>query len=497
MNKSFGYWTDPGQFRIARHQVGDFGLHLSLIRSFSWGDNFPVESPFFPGQSLPYHYYFDLVVGFLEKLGLRIDFAFNGLSVIALTVLLFLIYRLSQIIFGKNQLLGILSVGLFLLPSRLSFIDFLKMKPSLYQFWFLPDYLHKGPFDGSLISIFFTLNVFLNQRHFIAGLAISLAIFSLLISRLMKKQPLKPRMLVCLGLLLGLSSRIHSLSFLSTSLVLFFLFFFFKQQQKLPLLFLPALVVFLPHGLQILGQDLNHRFWRPGFLTEHLADWLKFWFLNLGLATITIPIGVVLAGKKQKKVFFSFLALFIIGNLFQLSFRIDHNHSLFNFFFLIANFYSASFLIWLWKRKRWQKGLAVMFLFCLTFSGLIDLMAIKNDFQLMVDDAPANQLMEWIKKNTDKKAIFLGPVEILDPITLSGRYNYLGHDYYLEVMGYNFTERKKLVKRFLENYSAESIIAIKKEGINYLLMPSSGKVDFFQENLKLVYQKHDWLVFQL
>mgnify|MGYP001611185792 CR=1 FL=1 len=77
-DKSFGYYSKEYQFRIARHQVGDFGLHLSLIRSFSLGDNFPPQSPFFPGESLPYHYYFDLFTGLLEKLGLRIDIAFNS-----------------------------------------------------------------------------------------------------------------------------------------------------------------------------------------------------------------------------------------------------------------------------------------------------------------------------------------------------------------------------------------------------------------------------------
>ena len=65
MYKSFGYDEKRHDFRIQRHQIGDFGLHLSLIRSFSWGNNFPVESPFFPGRPFPYHYYFDLFVGLL------------------------------------------------------------------------------------------------------------------------------------------------------------------------------------------------------------------------------------------------------------------------------------------------------------------------------------------------------------------------------------------------------------------------------------------------
>ncbi|KKQ33995.1 MAG: hypothetical protein US48_C0004G0001, partial [Candidatus Levybacteria bacterium GW2011_GWA2_37_36] len=128
MYKSFGYDEEKHDFRIERHQIGDFGLHLSLIRSFSWGNNFPVESPFFPGKPFPYHYYFDLLVGLLEKAGLRIDIAFNGISILSFTLLLFLIYKLPQLIFRKSKLLGALSVILFVFHSNFTFIDFFKEK---------------------------------------------------------------------------------------------------------------------------------------------------------------------------------------------------------------------------------------------------------------------------------------------------------------------------------------------------------------------------------
>ncbi len=497
MNKSFGYLPEIGQFRIARHQVGDFGLHLSLIRSFSWGNNFPVESPFFPGKPLPYHYYFDLVVGGLERLGWRLDYAFNGLSVIAFTAILFLIYKLSQTIFGLNPWLGILSVAFFLFSSSLSFVDFFQQGPTWRDFWFLPDYLHKGPFDGSLISIFFTPNVWLNQRHLLAGLAISLAILNFIIKRLFNDQPLASRLLVGLGLILGLSSRIHTLIFFSSSLTLFFLFIFFRRWRQIWLVFLPAGLIFLPHGLQILNQNLTHPFWRPGFLVDGLGEWFKFWWLNFGAALFTIPAGVILAGKKQRQIFFSFLPLFIIGNLFQLGFRIDHNHSLFNLFFLGANFYTAFFLVWLIKQENVGKILFFTTFFLLTFSGGLNFLAVKNDFQLSFPEASTRELMAWIKIETDRQSVFLAPAEILDPVTLAGRFNYCGANYYLEVMGYNFTDRKNLAKRFFSAGDQETLALMKSQEIDYLLLPLRLKTDFFQENLELAYQNADWLVFRL
>ena len=88
MWKSFSYDNKTAEFVIARNEVGDFGLHLALIRSFSWGNNVPAESPFYPGKPLPYHYSVDFVVGVLEKVGVRVDYALNGLSAIFFALLL-------------------------------------------------------------------------------------------------------------------------------------------------------------------------------------------------------------------------------------------------------------------------------------------------------------------------------------------------------------------------------------------------------------------------
>lgn len=512
MDKSFGYRSLNGQFRIARHQVGDFGLHLSLIRSFSWGNNWPPESPFFPGRPLPYHYYFDFLVGLLEKIGLRIDLAFNGLSLLALTALLFLIYKLSQIIFGQNIILGLLSVILFIFHSSLTFLDFFKNKTLglslLKDLWFLPDYLNQGPFDDSIISIFFTLNVFLNQRHLIAGLAISLFIFYFVLSQLVNSQEISKKSLLLLGLLLGISSRIHTLIFFSTGLVLFFLFLFFKRLRSFLFLISPALILASFHLNQVLNQDLSHPLFNPGFLAEKpltLLSFGKFWYLNLGAALFLIPAGFLLAKPQQKKIFFSFLPLFILANLFQFGFRIDHNHSLFNLFLIVTNFYIAYFLIWLFNKKILGKIFFFTLIFLLTISGLIDLMAVKNDFQLRVDDAPTNQLMAWIKKETEKEAVFLAREEILDPVTLSGRKNYLGAHYYSEVMGYDYFGRKTLAKKFFEAQDKKTLVTIKEEGIDYLIIPLKEisdfhyqvNLEFLKESLAISYQDEEVSVFKL
>lgn len=508
MNKSFGYNTDTHSFRIARHQVGDFGLHISLIRSISWGNNyFPVESPFFPGKPIPYHFYFDFIVGLLEKIGIRIDLAFNVLSALFFSYLLYLIYKIPKILFKEGRAIGLLSVVLFIFHSSLTFVDFLKNKqfsPALVkELWFLPDYLHKGPFDGSVISIFFTMNVFLNQRHLIAGLAISFTILYFVIQKLINDAKISVKYVVLIGIILGFSSRFHTLVFFCSVVSISFLFIFFKRVKFLPPFIISAFLLFIPHLITVVNQQ-QHKIFYVGFLANQPATFqsvIYFWFMNLGIALFVIPVGILLANHKQKLVFFSFLPLFIIGNLFQLSFKIEHNHSLFHYFFIVANFYASYILVRFWKQKLPGKVLVIILLFTLTMSGIINLFVVKNDYQYLVSDSPENKFIFWIKNNTKKNDIFLSRKEILDPITFAGRKNYLGHIF---DMGNNTASREEIVKKLFEAKKKEELVMAKNENIKYIVIPRKNIIDFnytidrefFRKELIVAYEDNEITVFK-
>ena len=72
---TFSYDKKSDSMLIALKAWSDFGAHIPLIRSFSLGDNYPIESPIFPGEPIKYHFGFYYIVGLLEKFGTRIDFA--------------------------------------------------------------------------------------------------------------------------------------------------------------------------------------------------------------------------------------------------------------------------------------------------------------------------------------------------------------------------------------------------------------------------------------
>lgn len=486
MWKSFSYDPNTHEFIIARNVVGDFGLHLSLIRSVSWGNNLPMESPFYPGVPLPYHYGFDLVVGLFERAGLRIDAALNGLSAIAYTFLLYCIYLLPQRIFGKNRFVGIVSVLLFVFHSSLTFVYFLAGKSVSFslikEIWTLPNYIHIGPFDGSHISTFFTPNVFANQRHTVVALAIGLWILYWLLSK---------KTSIWLGVLLGILGWVHTLIFLGTSLVIGFLFLSKNRWKLLIPLILPAAVIVAPRAWVILSAGLqSHPIWNPGFLAPRpltTYSFFTYWWMNLGVAVITIPIGVWAAGKGKQQLFWAATVLFIIANTFQLSYRIDHNHSLLNFWIIIADFYAAYALYYLWSKKTIAKITAVIVFAALTASGILDMMALKNDFHLRLADAPKDQFMQWIRTSTSGDAVFLTKQELLDPVTLAGRKNYVGHDYYLSVMGYEYANRALIA-------NVHNIELLKKDGVDYIVLP---KGTGWQDAADPVYQDDTISVYKL
>ncbi len=91
---------------------GDYAPHTAMMRSFSRGNNFPTEYPHFGGQDVKYHFMFQFLTGNLEYLGLRIDLAYNLLSILALWGFLVLLYLLAVRVTDSRKA-GTLGIFLF------------------------------------------------------------------------------------------------------------------------------------------------------------------------------------------------------------------------------------------------------------------------------------------------------------------------------------------------------------------------------------------------
>src|SRR3972149_4361467 len=206
MFATFSY--DNGNLRIEAKAWSDFANHIPLIRSFSFGNNFPPQFPLFSGHPIKYHFIFYAFSGLLERIGLTIDFALNIPSIVGFSFLILMIYLLSKEIF-KSVTIGLLSILFFIFHGSLDFINFFLKYPlsskSLSQIINNTQFLSFGPYDGNIISAFWNLNIYTNQRHLGFSYAISLFIVFLYLKFKDNKKTHNFQMAVFIGLILGFS----------------------------------------------------------------------------------------------------------------------------------------------------------------------------------------------------------------------------------------------------------------------------------------------------
>ncbi|MCX6726161.1 MAG: hypothetical protein NT052_02530 [Candidatus Shapirobacteria bacterium] len=478
---------------IAAKAWSDFAAHIPLIRSFSWGQNWPPQYPLFPGLFIHYHFLFYALVGLLEKFGLNISWALNLPSSLTFFGLIMAIWFLAKLLF-KSRLVAFFSVILFLFNSSLSFLEFFKSHPislktpiEIFQNKTFPSF---GPYDGKIVSAFWNLNIYTNQRHLALAFGLTLLILILILKPLSQNRKITYRRTVLLGLLIGLMPFLHSAVFIMALIIFGSLFLLLKNQRKVLLIMvlIAALVglsqIFLTQGVTATS---NFRF-NPGYLIANhltLVNFISYWFLNLGLSFFLIPLGFIKADSLAKKVFLAFLPLFFIGNLFQFSPEIAANHKFFNLFLIIGNLFTAYAIFLIWQKKIWGKILVLVLILFLTLSGIIDFFPIKNDFLYAINDAPKNPDIEWIKENTPPKSVFLNSSYLYNSASLAGRKIFLGWPYFAWSAGYDTQTREDLRENLLSAVNNDKIqlcLSLKQNNLNFVSL-NQNDVDNFLPNL--------------
>jgi hypothetical protein len=474
-----------GVILIAAKAWSDFGSSIPLIRSFSWGKNWPPEYPLFPGEPIKYHFLFYLLVGMLEKIGFPLSWALNLPSLLGFFGLLVIIYKLAELLFEKKSV-ALLAVIFFLFNSSLSFLEFFKKYPlsvqTLAKIIENKSFVSFGPYDGKTISAFWNLNIYTNQRHLAASYFLILLIAYLLLKANKVKKPVSVSKIFFIGLIFGLLPFFHKVAFAITGIVLVSLLLYFpKIRKSIFFIFIVASLLALPQLVyQFRGSSPSFSF-HPGYL----IPWpltsnkiISYWYLNLGLSLVLIPAGFLLANNSAKKLFLTILPLFLIGNLFQFSPEIAGNHKFFNFFIIIGNLFSAWAVYSLWRKKILGKILAPVFVFLMIFSGIIDFFPVKNDFMYSINDASKNPDVAWIKNNTPPDAVFLNSSFLYHPASLAGRKIFLGWPYFSWSAGYNTDKRAQLMENIWATNDKNKTCRLLRENRIYGVVLENKSQDF-------------------
>lgn len=490
-----------GNLEIATKVWSDFAATIPLVRSFSLGINFPPQYPVFAGPPIRYHFLFFTVAGFLEKVGVPLDWALNSVSAFSFFLLTIFIYLLAKEIFKKRSI-AMISVILFLFNGSLSFLEFFRQHPlstnTLVNIVENDTFPSFGPYDGKTVSAFWSLNIFTNQRHLAFAYASFLAL--ILIIYKLAKTPKKSTYLgaVTLGLVIGVFPFIHLAVFgmMGIALLTFFVVYP-KLRSKIILTGSFALALAVPQILYMGKSSVEISLFNPGYLVENLniSSFLKYWFLNLGLLIIIFPLGFILANKKQRKVVLPFFSLLLIGNLFQFSVEMSANHKFFNLFVIGANIFIAFFLVYLWKEKLYGKLLVPILFLLLTLSGIIDIFPIFNDRHIEIKDFPNDPSVTFILEKTPKDAVFLNSSFLYDPASLAGRKIYLGWPYFSWSAGYNTDGRFNDMQEFLAADNKDYLCgALINDGIDYIEIQEPTPLEnveinfsFFENNFAKIF----------
>jgi DNA-binding beta-propeller fold protein YncE len=280
------------------------------------------------------------------------------------------------------------------------------------------------------------------------------------------------------GVLLGLIPMWNSAVFIAAAAVLGLLFILFPLRLQMLALAIPAGLIALPQMLYLStgsGRAQMPRLLHWGYTLDHptTENVLKYLGFTFGFKWLLIALALIFAGSLQRRFFLAALSLVAVAFSFQFTIEVLANQKFLHIWVIIANLFVA-FALWrLWRLSLSGTTLpgkfvaAVLFLLVIP-GGIIDFFPIHNTGWSEVtyrDDA----LIDWLKKNTSPRDIFLTDRFVNHPILMAGRRVFYGWPYYSWGAGYDATKRDRLYIELFQSRDPWKVYHLLKEnGIKYV-----------------------------
>ena len=361
---------------------GDYAPHTAMIRSFSMGNNFPTQYPHYGGADVKYHFMFQFLAGNLEYLGMRMDIAYNIMSIASLAGFLMLLYQLALRITGK-MCCGVLTIFLFFFRSGMAF------------FMFVWEHIQAGNLLETLTEnvsfIGYTtnenwglwnFNVYLNQRHLAFGLLmVTLALylfmdwleagtmheekgFVWMKERLFSKEGWRSRNLeqaLLMGLFLGLCAFWNGAAVIGGLLILCGFAVF--SDGKLDYLIMAAVTIFFSYlqtKIFISGSAMSPQIYL-GFLAEDKTVWgvVKYLFWMSGVFFLGLLVLGWFMRRRERAILLGFIFPTIFAFVLLMTPDINVNHK----YIMISYAFLTIFWAWticnLWTGERVNRNVQI------------------------------------------------------------------------------------------------------------------------------------------
>src|SRR6266705_151076 len=280
------------------------------------------------------------------------------------------------------------------------------------------------------------------------------------------------------GVLLGLLPMWSSAVFLAAAAVLGVLFILFPLRRQMLVLAITAGLLALPQTLYLTGGSGRApmpRLLHWGYMVEQptAANVLKYLGFTFGFKWLLIALALIFAGSLQRRFFLAALSLVAVAFSFQFTVEVFANQKFLHIWVIVANLFVAFAL---WRLWRFSLGgitepgkfvAAVLFLLVVP-GGVIDFFPIHNTgwSEVTYKNDP---LIDWLKKNTTPRDIFLTDRFVNHPILIAGRCVLDGWPYYGWSAGYNASKYDRVYTEMFESKDPWKVFRILKEnGIKYV-----------------------------
>ena len=361
---------------------GDYAPHTAMIRSFSMGNNFPTQYPHYGGADVKYHFMFQFLAGNLEYLGMRMDVAYNIVSLTSLTGFLMLLYQLALRITGK-MCCGVLTIFLFFFRSGMAFFRF--VWEHIQAGNLLETLTENVSFIGYTTNEnwgLWNFNVYLNQRHLAFGLLmVTLALylfmdwletgtmheekgFVWMKERLFSKEGWRSRNLeqaLLMGLFLGLCAFWNGAAVIGGLLILCGFAVF--SDGKLDYLIMAAVTIFFSYlqtKIFISGSAMSPQIYL-GFLAEDKTVWgvVKYLFWMSGVFFLGLLVLVWFMRRRERAILLGFIFPTIFAFVLLMTPDINVNHK----YIMISYAFLTIFWAWticnLWTGERVNRNVQI------------------------------------------------------------------------------------------------------------------------------------------
>src|SRR5262249_35082336 len=280
------------------------------------------------------------------------------------------------------------------------------------------------------------------------------------------------------GVLIGLLPMVNSAVFIAAAAILAVLFLLFYLRRQLLVLAVTAGFIALPQMLYLsTGSGRAHmpKLLHWGYTIDHptAANVAKYIGFTFGLKWLLIALALVFATNLQRRFFLAILSLLAVAFGFQFTIEVLANQKFIHIWVIIANLFVA-FALWrLWHFSLGGTTLpgkfaAIVLTVLIIPGGIIDFFPMHNTgwSEVTYRDHP---LIDWLKKNTTARDIFVSDRFVNHRILMAGRRVFYGWPYYAWSAGYDASNRDRVYTELFESKDPWKVYhLLKNNGITYV-----------------------------